>query len=334
MTTKSDRHAPSLSLAILLGCACTAAAAEMPPLKLAQTIPLPAVEGRIDHLAVDAGDLMLFVAALGNNTLEVIDLEAGKRERSIPSLSKPQGVVFLDTIRRLGVTGGGDGTFKVFEASDFRLVKSLRSLDDADNVRYDHGSGDIYVGYGDGALAVFNEPRTEKIGEIKLKGHPESFQLERNGNRIFVNVPEAKQIAVVDREKRAVMATWPMAKFQGNFPMALDEANHRLFVGCRKPPRLVVLDTENGKPVADSLISGDTDDVFFDAKRKRLYVICGEGFVDVVLQVSADAYTLVEKVATATGARTGLFSPELDLLFVAVPHRGNQPAEVRVFKCE
>lgn len=306
----------------------------MPPLKLAQTIPLPAVEGRIDHLAVDAGDLMLFVAALGNNTLEVIDLEAGKRERSIPSLSKPQGVVFLDTIRRLGVTGGGDGTFKVFEASDFRLVKSLRSLDDADNVRYDHGSGDIYVGYGDGALAVFNEPRTEKIGEIKLKGHPESFQLERNGNRIFVNVPEAKQIAVVDREKRAVMATWPMAKFQGNFPMALDEANHRLFVGCRKPPRLVVLDTENGKPVADSLISGDTDDVFFDAKRKRLYVICGEGFVDVVLQVSADAYTLVEKVATATGARTGLFSPELDLLFVAVPHRGNQPAEVRVFKCE
>ena len=323
-----------LSVSILLDCACAAAGAELAPLKLVQTIPLPGVEGRFDHFATDAKGRRLFVAALGNNTLEVIDLAAGKRIRSIPGVRKPQGALFLGELNRLGVASGEDGAFKMFDASDFKLAKSIGSLDDADNVRYDDASTLVYVGYGDGALAIIGAEKIEKTGEIKLQGHPESFQLEQQGNRIFVNVPDAKQIAIVDRARRAVTATWPMQKFQANFPMALDEANHRLFVGCRKPPRLVVLDTESGKPVADTLISGDTDDLFFDANHKRLYGICGEGFVDVVLQVSADAYTLVEKVPTAAGTRTGFFSPELDLLFVAVPHRGNQPAEVRVLKCE
>ena len=140
----------------------------------------------------------------------------------------------------------------------------------------------------------------------------ESMPLKKQGPRIFVNLPDAKQVAVVDREQRSVLETWPMQKFQANFPMALDENNHRLFIGCRKPPRLVIFDTENGKPVADLAISGDTDDLFHDAKRKRIYISCGEGFIDVIDQSSANQYQRMAKISTATGARTSFFSSDLD----------------------
>src|SRR6516162_2178419 len=169
-------------------------------------------------------------------------------------------------------------------------------------------------------------------GTIKLAGHPESFQLEKQGWRVFVNVPDAKQIAVVDTEKDSVVTRWPMKEFQANFPMALDEPNHRLFVGCRKPARLVVFDTEAGKPVADLAISGDTDDLFYDAKRKRIYISCGEGFLDVVQQSSPDKYERTAHIPTASGARTCFFSSDLDRLFLAVPDRGNQRAEIRIYQ--
>jgi DNA-binding beta-propeller fold protein YncE len=308
--------------------------AQPAPLEIKQTISLAGVQGRFDHFDIATKAQRLFVAALGNNTVEVLDLAAGKRIQTIKNLHKPQGVLFVAESDRLFVANGENGTVQIFEASTLNTLKTLRSLDDADNVRLDSKTGLVYVGYGDGALALIDPKKQEKIGEIKLAGHPESFQLEHFGNRIFVNVPDAKQIAVIDREKQVVSTTWPMEKFQGNFAMALDEPNHRLFVGCRKPPRLVVFDTESGKAVADYAISGDTDDLFFDVKRKRVYVICGEGFVDVLEKISPDQYRGLTKVPTAAGARTGFFSPDLDTLFVAVPLRGNQQAEIRVFKCE
>jgi DNA-binding beta-propeller fold protein YncE len=307
-------------------------AGESVSLRLSKTIPLPGVKGRFDHFAADVKGHRLFVAALGNDTLEVVDVAAGKRLHSITGLHKPTGVVFLTANNEIGAANGDDGTLKVFDATSFKLKRTLGSLDDADNLRFDAKSGETYVGYASGALAVLDAATTKQTASIPLAAHPESFQLEASGNRIFVNVPDAKQVAVIDREKQTVSVTWPMTKFQANFPMALDEANHRLFVGCRQPARLVVFETATGKAVADLAMSGDTDDLFYDAKRKRLYVSCGEGFVDIVEQRDADTYRLRERIPTRSGARTSFYSAELDEFYLAVPQRGKQEAEIRIFR--
>jgi YVTN family beta-propeller protein len=280
----------TVALLILAASYLALPAAELLPMKLVQTIPLPGVKGRFDHFSIDAKGNRLFVAALGNNTLEVIDLAAGKRIESIPGMSKPCGVLYLAEQNQIAVANGDDGTFKLLDPATFTILRNLGDLPDADNLRFDAKTKLAWLGYGDGALAIIDAAGPKLAGAVKLAAHPESFQMERQGPRIFVNLPDAKQVAVVDREKRSVLATWPMEKFQANFPMALDESNHRLFVGCRSPARLVIFDTEGGRPVADLAISGDTDDLFYDAKRKRLYISCGEGFIDIVEQSSPDKY--------------------------------------------
>jgi len=303
-------------------------------LKLTRTIPLPGVKGRFDHLAMDAKGHRLFVAALGNNTLEVVDIAAGKRLASIPGLHKPQGVLYLAQQNQIAVASGGDGTLKLFEGTSYALLNSVGSLDDADNLRYDAETKLIYVGYADGALAMIDSVTWKQTGAIKLAAHPESFQLERHGSRIFINLPDAKQIAVVDRRKQSVVATWPLTKFQANFPMALDELHHRLFVGCRKPARLLVFDTTSGKPVTDLAISGDTDDLFYDAALKRIYVSCGEGYLDIIEQRNADTYGVGDRLETRPGARTSFFSADLNQFSLAVPARANEGAEIRVFQSQ
>lgn len=308
-------------------------AAETNALSLVKTIPLSDVRGRIDHFALDAKGQRLFVAALGNDTVEVIDLSAGKRLYSIGDCSTPQGVAFVSGANRLFIANGGSGTVKMLDGADFKTLKSIGDLPDADNVRYDANAGLIYVGYGGGALAVIGATNGELITSIKLAGHPESFQLEKSGNRIFVNVPDENQITVVDREKRAVIATWPMKEYRSNFPMALDEANHRLFVGCRHPARLVVLDTANGREVSNVEIASDTDDVFYDADRKQVYVSCGGGFIDVIAQREADKYELRERIPTVSGARTSFLSPNRNEFYLAVRAgliSGN--AELRIYQ--
>jgi DNA-binding beta-propeller fold protein YncE len=321
-------------LPLLLLCSVTlcAGAQESNTLKLTRTIPLPGVKGRFDHFAVDVKARRLFVAALGNDTLEVLDVAAGKHVRSITGLHKPTGVVWQREANQIGVANGDDGTFKLFDGASYELVNTLRELDDADNARLDAKTKLIYLGHGNGALAIIDSVTMRKTGGIKLPAHPESFQLEAQGSRVFVNVPDARQVTVIDREKQVVTATWPMQEFRANFPMALDEADHRLFVGCRTPARLVVFDTATGKPVYDLAISGDTDDVFYDAALKRLYLSCGEGFVDVIEQRDADRYQLRERIPTRAGARTSFFSAELNEFYLAVPQRGDQPAEIRVFQ--
>lgn len=303
-------------------------------LNLVQTVGLPGVTGRFDHFALDAKGHRLFVAALGNNTLEILDIAPGQRLKSLAGLHKPTGVLYLASPNQIGVANGDDGTFQLLDGASYDLVKTLGALDDADNVRFDAKAGTIYVGYGDGGLAVIDAATMKQTGSIKLPAHPESFQLETQGPRVFVNVPEAQQIAVIDRQKQSVTATWPMKEFQANFPMALDEANHRLFLGCRQPARLVVFDTTTAQPVADIAISGDIDDLFYDAARKRLYLSCGEGFLDIVAQRDADRYERIERIATVPGARTSFYSPLLDRLWLAVPQHGKQPAEIRTYQPE
>lgn len=311
-----------------------APAQEKAPLRQVQTIALPNVEGRIDHLAADVQGQRLFLAALGNNTMEVIDLKAGKVSRSVKGLSEPQGIAFIPEANAVYVANGGDGNCQAFAADSLSPLRNAKFSGDADNLRYDTATKLLYVGYGGGALGIFEALTGKVVGDIKLPAHPEAFALEQSGQRIFVNVPRANQVAVIDRQKRAVIAHWPVTQATANYPMALDEAKHRLFIGCRSPARVLVLDTDTGKVVTEMDCAGDTDDVFYDAKNKRIYVSGGAGFVSVFAQLDADKYQPVAKIPTAAGARTSLFVPALGRLYLAVPHRGNQAAEVRVYETQ
>lgn len=338
------RLLPARSSSLLVALAALAArgvrAEEAPPLELQQTIPLQGVRGRFDHFAIDPKGKRLFVAALGNNTLEVLDLAAGRRLKTISGLRKPTGVAYVVERDRVAVAGGDDGTIKLFSGTSYDLVETIDGLEDADNVRLDRLKKRLYVGYGEGALAVIDvslraslsAKMAKATATISLEAHPESFQLEHSGPRIFVNVPGAKHIAVIDREKRVVLEKWPLGDLEANFPMTLDEPGHRLLVGCRQPARLLVLDTSSGKPVQTLEISGDTDDLFLDAARKRLYLSCGEGFLDVVGGREGDHLERIARIPTRAGARTCYFSPELDRLYLALPEREGKEAELRVYR--
>jgi DNA-binding beta-propeller fold protein YncE len=300
------------------------------PLTLLRTVELRGVKGRIDHLAVDVSTGRLFVAALGNDTVEVIDGRAGTWLRRLSGFHEPQGIALATDAGLVAVANGGSGNVMLFDQAD-RVVKTVALGADADNVRFDAAAKQFFVGYGSGAIAaVALDGR--RGGEVKLEGHPESFQLERKGSRIFVNVPDAHHIAVLDRVGMKVVATWPVTDARANYPMALDETDHRLFIGCRSPAIVLIYDTTSGKRVGSVPIVGDTDDVFFDAARKRLYVTGGEGHIDVFQQNDADHLTRIARVASADGARTSLYVPELGRLYLAVPLRGTQKSEIRIYE--
>ena len=318
----------------LIGFAVKAEAQDATPLRLVQTFPLPNVEGRIDHMAVDLKGQRLFIAALGNNTVEVLDLRAGKRIRSITGLHEPQGVGFIPEFNKIFVANAKSGACEVFDGSSFKPIKSIKFSDDADNIRYDAAARRVYVGYGSGGGGIIDAATGDHLGAIKLEGHPESFQLEKSGPRLFANIPTSQKIVVVDREKRATITAWPTAGATANFPMALDETHHRLFVGFRKPAKLAVFDTESGKVVTNMDSAGDADDVFYDNSHQRIYISGGEGFLSIFQQDDADHYRAMTKIPTAMGARTSLFVPELSRFYLAVPHRGTQRAEVRVYEAQ
>lgn len=323
-----------LSVAILLTAAWVSAdSANSTAFVPVDSVPLNGVEGRIDHLILDPGINRLYVAALGNGTVEVIDLAAGKRVHTIDGLAEPQGVVFVPGSNLLLVSGGGDGVCRVYDRS-FKLLGAVSGLGDADNVRLDTTNERVWVGYGGGALAAIDPTGPAKTLEIRLDGHPESFQLETNDARVFVNVPSANEVVVADRKYGKVLDRWRLSDARVNFPMALDEMNHRLFVGCRRPAKMLVLDTESGRTVAAVDTSGDADDIYYDAARKRVYLSGGEGYVTVYEQTDPDHYALVDRVATASGARTSLFDPQTDRLFVAAPHRGGQQAKILIYKAQ
>lgn len=301
------------------------------PLKLDKTIQLPDVQGRIDHMSIDVKGQRLFVSALGNNTVEVIDLKAGERANAISGLKEPQGVLYVPGSDRLYVASSKDGTVKIFDATQLKLLKTVDYGDDADNLRYDSSRERIYVGFGGGALGELGS-EGKKIGEIELNSHPESFQLEKNSARIYVNLPKSRKIAVLDREKGTVLTTWGTGMSFNNYPMALDEQNHRLFVVTRLPARLLVIDTSSGKIGQTLSAVGDCDDVFYDQSRKRIYASGGEGAISVFEQQDADHYKEVARIATVKGARTSFFSPDLSRLYLAVRRQGSSPAMIQVFE--
>jgi DNA-binding beta-propeller fold protein YncE len=286
------------------------------PLILERTIPLAKVSGRIDHMAVDLRRGRLFVAELGNNTVDVVDIAAGHAIHRIEGLREPQGVGYSPTADTVAVANAGDGSVRLYKGEDYAVVAKADLQDDADNVRLDLPSGKFLVGYGSGGIATLDPANGAVVGKAALSAHPEGFRVDADGRRAVVNVPDAGQIAVVDLVTGKQTATWRVPGLRANFPMAWDEANRTVAVVYRSPARLVLLDSGSGSVKVSLETCGDADDVFFDGRRQRIYVSCGSGAVD-VFSKKAGAYRPLARIATISGARTSLFVPELDRLFVA-----------------
>lgn len=321
-------------VAIAIGLAGGNAQAQVPgspPLRLEAKIPLGNVKGRIDHLAVDLARQRLFVAELGNDTVGVIDLKERKVLRTLTGLKEPQGVGYVPATDMLYVANARDGSVMLFVGDAYRPAGKIELGDDADNIRVDLVTNHVYVGYGAGALAVIDASSRAKLADIGLPAHPEGFQLSNETRHIFVNLPSTRSIAVIDSVTGQTRTNWQVRDLAGHYPMALDEASRQVIVVFRDPARLIIFSMLNGTRIADLPTCGDSDDVFFDAKRQRVYVTCGEGFMD-VFERPDGAYRRTAHIPTIAGARTSLFIPELGLLAVAARAGAGQPAELWLFQ--
>jgi DNA-binding beta-propeller fold protein YncE len=311
-----------------------------PVLTFVGRIPLPSIQGRVDHTSVDLKGQRLFASGFGDHLVDVIDLKTGKEITQIKSLNEPQNSYYVASTNRLFVSSSGDGTVKIFDGTNFTLQKTVQLSSDADNIRYDARRHHVLVNYGgekflngqvrarqglkDGAVAVLDE-NGNKIGDIPTSGHPESLQLEQKGNRVFINSPDNHYVVVADLDTNKVLAHWSDPKCE-NYPMALDEDHHRIFVFCRNSPGSVsVIDTESGKQVATipATPQSTSDDMFYDASKGRLYVLSSiqpvtgiPGIIDVIQQKDADHYEKIASYASGPNGRDGLFVPELGKLFV------------------
>jgi hypothetical protein len=331
---------PIIALIAALACAAALLAATGPliaqmteqgALQLEAKIPLGDVRGRIDHMAIDLPRQRLFVAELGNDSLGIVDLRSRKVIRTIGGLNEPQGVGYVPSREHLYVSNARDGSVRIFHGADYAAAGQIDLGDDADNIRVDNAADQIFVGYSSGGLAVIDAKNFRKIADIPLRAHPESFQLDPGGKQVFVNLPAARAIAVVDRQSGKQIANWPMTTAEGNFPMALHrDAGHVLTV-FRNPAKLGVFSMKDGSLVTSLDICGDADDLFVDAKRNRVYVSCGEGYLDTV-NVEGNTYQRSARIPTVPGARTSLFVPELDRLLLAVRAVSAEPASIWVFR--
>jgi len=301
------------------------------PLRLETTIPLPAINGRIDHLTLDPVRQRLFVAALGNNSVEVIDTVRNVHVRSLPGFHEPQGLVVVPELNAVAIANGDSGTLQLVDAATLETRWTISIGGDADNVRYEPGTKRVFVAY-QGGIAVVDPVAAHVVQRIQVSGHPESFQFESQGTRLFANVPGwwSSQVIVADRSTTTVTDRRSTGACQANYPMALDESTHRLLIGCRRPASLALFETDAGTSLGSIPVVGDTDDLFYDGARRRVYVIGGDGFIDVV-QRDQDTLRRIARVPTRDGARTGMWIAEQSRLYLAVPAGRGQPAEIRVF---
>src|ERR1700730_14237066 len=301
---------------------------ELAPLQLIQKIPVPGVAGRIDHFTAFPKRRLLIFAGLGNNSVVIVNTFEAKVVQSIKGLNEPQGVLYVPEFDKIFVANAGSGRVNVYDGKTYALRKSIElgEESDTDNLRYDEASKRVFVGIVGGIAMI--DAATEAHVDKDLKGsggHSESFQLEKKGSRIFVNVPDDTNVNVIDR-KTGALTKWELNGAKANFPMALDEDDHRLFGVTRRPPLVVVLDTDTGKEVARVPVAGSCDDVYFDAERKRIYALGGEGFISVVQQNDPNHYTLSANIPTTVGVRTGIFFGTS--LYVGVPAAGLEPAQI------
>lgn len=317
-------------LAGLIAGQADAEQAASPLMQLEVKIPLGDVEGRIDHLAIDLSRKRLFIAELGKGAAGIVDLEGRQVVHTIGGLKEPQGVAYVPSTDTLFVTNAGDGALLLFRGSDYEPAGRLDLGADADNIRVDAAANRIFIGHGDGALATVDLATNAKIADIPLQAHPESFQLGHSTRHIFVNVPKAREIAVIDRFAGKQTASWPVQN-GSNFPMALDEKFERVLVSFRNPAQLGVFSMRDGSTIAAIDACGDADDLFVDEKRQRVYLSCGDGYLD-VFEPQENSYHRAAHIPTISGARTSLFVPEIDRLFVAARANPVEPAAIWVFR--
>ena len=321
-----------LAYAVIVLPAARVSAAE---LELIQTIALKGKAGGLDHVALDAKRDRLFVANKANNTLDVVDLKTGTLLKQVPNQTGIQGVAYAADLDRVYVGLGTNGMCNVLEGNEYKAVKTIKFADDSDNVRYNAKTQTVYVAHAEKALGVISARTNSLKIDIKLPAAAEGFDMERTRPRMYVATPDPCQVVVIDTAKNEVAAVYPVKKAGGAHPIALDEANHRVYLGCRKEPMVVVVDTETGKEVGGAVIPEDVDDLYFDAGRKKVYASCGEGFIAVLKATDADHVEMLEKVPTAKGAKTCLFVPETGKLYLAVPRQeGKDGPEVRIFQAK
>ena len=300
-------------------------------LHLSSSIALPNVSGRIDHFDFDTKNQILFLAELGNNSVEAIDLKNKKVLKRINNLSNPQGVLFIPETNTLVISNAGNAECGFYNAQTFQKISSFNLSSDADNIRYNPATRLIYIGYGSGGIAVVDASTFKVTNDIKLSGHPESFQIDKSANKIYVNVPDNHQIEVIDLTTNAVTGIWKILAAKSNYPMSLDEENHRLFIGCRSPAKLLTIDTKTGKTISTYNIDSDVDDVFYNSKNKQIYLSCGGGYVNVFNQNAADNYTYEGKIISNTGARTSFLISENQQLIVASPSAIGRKASLLIY---
>lgn len=281
---------------------------------------------------VNLKDQVVYVAALGNNTLEVADLNSGKIIRSLTGLDEPQGVGYISQQQEIFVANGGNGDGYFYDAHRFTKTGSIHLGSDADDVRYDSVENRVYVGYGQGGMAIIDAKTHKLISNIKLPGHPESFQVDKKLNRLYVNIPDAKMVGVIDLKTASFVARWTKSNLTANFPMAVDPQLHRVFVGYRHPARLVVLDGRTGKDISTMAMAGDADDLYYNSKTSEIYASGGDGYLSVYQQQGQGTYKQVANMLTRKGARTSLFIPQQQLLVVAAPAGSSKPASLIVYK--
>jgi DNA-binding beta-propeller fold protein YncE len=331
MISQLGRVIIAASVVILL---CAIGPVTADSLELKTTIPLgKGKTGNLDHLALDAKRDRLFVANKPNNTLDIVDLKAGKLLKQVRDQGGIQGIAYAPDLDRVIVGLGTGGFCNIFDGEKYALLKTVKFADDSDNVRYNPATHLVYVAHAEKALGVINVQTYEQKPDITLPGAAEGFQIETKRPRIFLNVPSPAEVLVIDTDKNAVLERFPVKMAGGHHPLALDEANHRIFIGCRKKPMVVVIDSENGKEITGVDIPGEIDDLFFDAKTKRLYASCGDGAIAVLRQVDPDKYETVETIKTVKGARTSYLDAAGGRLFLAVPRQtGKEGPEVWVYQ--
>jgi DNA-binding beta-propeller fold protein YncE len=303
-----------------------AAEADPPPLERVQTIALKGPVGGMDHLAVDAKRGRMFVANTVNNTLDIVDLRAGKLLRQVPGQGRIRGIDYSPDADRVFVGNGTGGVCNTFDGESYELIKSVPLGVDADNVRYNPRTRRIYVVHADTELSVIDARDFTIRSPIALPKSLGAFRLESGRPRMYVNA-KAGQVVAIDTDRDEVVGRFPVAPAGVNAAVAIDEPNHRLFVGCRKDPSLVIMDSDSGKIVASVPIPGDVDDLTFDARRKQIYASCGDGAIAVIRQVDADRYEALGTVPTVKGARTSVFNPGDGQLYLAVPRRADRPEQ-------
>jgi len=302
-----------------------------------RTIELPAGTAKFDHFAIDLGANRLFIAATGNHSVEILDLGSGKVVESLSALGKPHGLAWVAATNRLYVADGAQGDLKIFEGSPMRQAKSIKLSDDADDMVFDAKTGLLYVGHGGGdaanpaRIAVIDTAQGSLLAELPVAAHPEGLEIDAATDRVFANIAEAAEIAVLDGATRKQSATWKLARAKDNVPLAYDQEHQVLFVACRTPARLLVLDGNSGKELADLPSDAGADDLFYDAERHRVYLIAGSGAVDAYEIDASKTVRAVGVTHTSPGAKTGLLVPSQHALYVGAAANGGKPAAILVF---